>query len=232
MKNLFLSKQFFFMSLMSGLFFIAAYGKNAENVFTAIYKTNAWGHAQSVSGPGSSLEETKVIRKELPFILKKYNIESISDAPCGDFFWMKEVDLHKFKYTGFDIVAALIEDNKKKFETNKIKFAKANIITDVLPKSDVIICRDALVHLPTSDITETLRNFKKSNSKYILITHYPNTKVNEEIAYMGNWRSLNFTIAPFNFPKPLIIIKEDPDNRVGVLRDKSLALWRLSDINI
>jgi hypothetical protein len=33
------------------------------------------------------------------------------DAPCGDFNWMKEVDLSAVHYTGGDIVEPLVNSN-------------------------------------------------------------------------------------------------------------------------
>ena len=41
----------------------------AEDRFKHIYETNHWDEAESVSGPGSTLEETKPIRRELPALL-------------------------------------------------------------------------------------------------------------------------------------------------------------------
>ena len=70
-------------------FFIFKFYNN-EKIFLKIYKNNYWGSKTSKSGPGSDLSNTRKIREELPKIIKKYNINSIFDAPCGDFFWMKK----------------------------------------------------------------------------------------------------------------------------------------------
>ena len=45
------------------------------------------GVKTSKSGPGSDLSNTRKL-EELPKIIKKYNINSIFDAPCG-IFWIK-----------------------------------------------------------------------------------------------------------------------------------------------
>ena len=44
-------------------------GKTSELVFTDIYNTNKWGNKESVSGIGSTLENTKQIIKEINKIL-------------------------------------------------------------------------------------------------------------------------------------------------------------------
>lgn len=59
----------------------------------------------SVSGVGSQLDgSTKNIRENLYSFLKKHNIKSIFDAPCGDFWWMITIDLFDIKYIGGDII--------------------------------------------------------------------------------------------------------------------------------
>ena len=41
------------------------------------------------------------------------------DIPCGDFYWMKEVDLKDIEYIGADIVDELIKKNNDKFKAVK-----------------------------------------------------------------------------------------------------------------
>jgi len=45
-----------------------------------------------VSGNGSELDAVENLIKELPLLLKKYNIKIIIDAPCGDYNWMKNLN--------------------------------------------------------------------------------------------------------------------------------------------
>ena len=56
-----------------------------QRVFAGIYSQNLWGHAESVSGAGSSLTATERARRELPAIWQQYQVRSLLDAPCGDF---------------------------------------------------------------------------------------------------------------------------------------------------
>ena len=60
----------------------------AEDRFKHIYETNHWDEAESVSGPGSTLEETEPIRRELPALLAELGASSLLDLPCGDFHFM------------------------------------------------------------------------------------------------------------------------------------------------
>jgi hypothetical protein len=208
------------------------YGKNTEEIFNYIFENNHWGNSESISGSGSDLKQTKSIINSINILLKSHNITSLLDIPCGDFNWMAKVDLNNIQYTGADIVKALVDTNNTKYSYKKnLIFKKLNLIKDDLPKVDLVLTRDCLVHLSNIDIFDSLKNIKKSGSKYLLTTTFINTKVNEDIS-TGDWRPLNLEKRPFNFPKPLLIINENCTEQNGFFQDKSLGLWYLDDINL
>ena len=63
--------------------------KNSENLFTKIYNKKSWGDFGTLSGPGSTLKETQVIRQAVPQILKKYRKKintKNSTKKSGDLF--------------------------------------------------------------------------------------------------------------------------------------------------
>src|ERR1044072_7300935 len=66
---------------------------STQEVFTDIFRSNRWGGTSSVSGSGSDLEQTRVLRRELPSLVQELQINTLLDIPCGDFNWMKEVEL-------------------------------------------------------------------------------------------------------------------------------------------
>jgi hypothetical protein len=63
------------------------------------------GELESESGPGSSLEFTKLTRVYLQDIVERYSIRSIIDVACGDWNWMRHImPLPGVQsYTGYDI---------------------------------------------------------------------------------------------------------------------------------
>ena len=203
-----------------------------ESIFTSIAASNYWGDSESMSGPGSNLAQTAVIRHALPALFRKYEIKTVLDLPCGDFHWMKEVDLSSIQsYTGGDIVGKLVEDNERKFGhlAPKVRFRRLDIIEDDLPCSDLIICRDCLVHLPFSEIRRSLDNMKRAEIRYLLATSYPGKKFNHDIV-MGDWRPLNMELAPFRLPPPIETILEECTEEYGngvSYGDKSLLLFEL-----
>src|SRR4051812_23723440 len=78
------------------------------DTFTEIYRSNAWDGTDSVSGRGSDASQTARLVTELPGVLRDLRVTSLLDIPCGDFFWMKQVDLAGIQYTGADIVPELV----------------------------------------------------------------------------------------------------------------------------
>jgi hypothetical protein len=203
--------------------------KSTEQVFSDVYAGNKFRGKESISGPGSSINQTTVIVTELPKVFDDFGIHTILDIPCGDFHWMKQVSFESINYAGADIVADLIQKNKQKYETENIKFSKLNLIKDKLPRVDLILCRDCLVHLSYKDAFGALQNICASESTYLLATTFTGRKHNQDIA-TGQWYALNLEIAPFMLPPPLKTINENNTEGDGAYRDKSLGLWRVTNI--
>jgi len=202
--------------------------KSPEQVFTQIYRENKWEDKDSVSGPGSNLRQTQVVRRILPLLIEELNCKSLLDVPCGDFFWMKMVEMD-IEYIGGDIVSDLTNNNQKKYgsRSKNRRFIPLDIIRDKLPKADLVLCRDCLVHLSYSDIFRALKNIKDSGCTYLLTTTSVEKDRNEDIP-TGIWRPVNLQLPPFNLPTPMKLIDEEypTDNR----RDKNLGLWKTVDI--
>lgn len=203
-----------------------------SSIFEDIYSTNAWGGLESSSGPGSEGAQVKIIQTEIPNLLQKINALSMLDLPCGDFHWMKHVDLEGINYIGGDIVTELVEMNKKEHGREKRTFEKLNILTDSLPKVDVVLCRDCLVHFSNADIYVALKNIVRSGAKYLLTTSFAqrdgNKNIQTGLSSTGRiqWRPLTLQKAPFDFPEPLVVVNEGCTEGNGNYSDKCLMLWR------
>lgn len=199
--------------------------------FTEIYENNIFGGRVSRSGGGSDLVQTEVIRRELPKIIRELGITTFLDAPCGDWFWMKHTKLGVEHYIGVDIVEPLIEKNQREFGNASTRFECMNLADDELPQVDLIFSRDCLVHLTFEDALRIISNFKRSGAKYLLTTTFVNREHNNDlVGEDGFWRPLNMQLPPFNFPEPLTIINEKCTEFGTLYSDKSLGLWRVSEI--
>ena len=206
---------------------------NRTQVFASIHRNAGWGSEyDSVSGPGSTLEETAVLRRELPVLLRQIGARSLLDAPCGDLHWMKECELGIEEYIGIDVVEDIVAANTERYGGPGRRFMVGDIVNDDLPLVDVILCRDCLVHLPYDDVLVALRNFRRSGSTYLLTTTFPDHRENNDLSRVGDWRTLDLTRPPFDLPAPLELLIEECTFADGRYADKSLGLWRLADLRV
>jgi len=199
--------------------------------FEKIYKEGGFsGREYPASGVGSTLEQTRRIRESIPAIIKALEAKVLLDAPCGDFTWMQEMNLGNTYYIGADIVEEVIKKNTLSHFRKNRSFVVADIVQDSLPKADIVLCRDCFVHLSNKDIVRAIRNFKKSQSTYLLTTNFYSIQKNIDLVSGRGWRPINLKIPPFNFPSPLQVIIEECTELNGEYKDKSLGLWKLADI--
>ncbi len=206
-----------------------AAARRRSRVFAEIFQTNFWGSQTSVSGPGSELDQTAIIREALPALLALHGIGSILDAPCGDFHWLQHVPLAGIRYTGVDIVPALIARNQATFGSAVRTFAVCDLVEGELPKADLIFCRDCLVHLSYDETRRALDNFRRSGATWLLTTTFTSTRPNSDIV-TGDWCPIMLQQAPYGFPEPVALINEGCTEFGGSYPDKSLGLWRLADL--
>jgi SAM-dependent methyltransferase len=199
--------------------------KDARTAFVEIYERNLWKGTVSISGPGSSLGSTRLVRPALRALLRELGIRSLLDAPCGDAGWVAEVVADIDDYLGVDIVPALIHDNLARLPPNgKVRFEIRDIIADALPTKDAVLCRDCIVHLPLEAGLQALENIARSGCLYVIATTFPSVTLNRESDY-GGWRPLNLCQAPFFLPPPLRLIAERDADPRDKYNDKSLGLW-------
>ena len=201
-------------------------GKDIKTIFSQIHQEQFWDEPESVSGPGSSLEQTQEIIRQLPAFLQKFKIKSMLDIPCGDLNWMKEVDLSGIRYIGGDIVPEIIESNQSRFPSSKYEFELLDLTSSKLPTVDLVFSRDCLVHFSFEDVRQAVKNMKRSGSTYLLTTTFFELEENEDIV-TGDWRTLNMQKPPFNFPEPLELLVENCTELDGKYADKALGLWKL-----
>ena len=196
-----------------------------KNVFTEIYSNNLWTSQQSVSGIGSEYSNVLKLIEELPVLLKKYNINSMLDIPCGDYNWMQHVDLNNISYIGADIVDDLVKSNTEKHPS--VDFRVLDITSDKLPMVDLVFTRDCLGHLSNENVLKAIKNIKDSNSKFLLATSFTKYNHNTDIKD-GGWKCINLMIAPF-FLNPIYLINEDCKEGYPHYNDKCMILFKLND---
>lgn len=197
--------------------------------FGYIHRVNLWGSEQSDSGVGSELSATRTLRTEIPQLLARLEAKTLLDLPCGDFGWMRHVDLGGIGYIGGDIVEALVARNQARFGGPGREFTLLDLTASDLPRADVVLCRDCLVHFSYATVFAAFANLKRSGSTYLLTTTFPGLSFNID-CMDADWRPMNLQQAPFNLSEPLALINENCIEEDGAYADKSLGLWRISDL--
>jgi len=195
-------------------------------VFTKHYRENGWASAESRSGHGSTFHASQAVREALPKLVEQLKIRSMLDVPCGDFNWMRFVDI-SIAYIGADIVKEIVADNQRDYGSPTRYFVKLDLTSDSLPRADLILCRDCLIHFSFRHIHRAVANIKRSEARYLLTTTHPSLEHNRDIV-TGEWRRLNLEAAPFFFPTPLLLINERCSDPYGY--DKHLGLWKIDEI--
>jgi hypothetical protein len=204
--------------------------------FERVFRGNLFGGMDSRSGRGSDADQTGVLRSELPKLLEAFGILTLLDLPCGDLNWISKTDLGRVIYRGVDVVPELIAKLSREHSTGGKSFEVADITREVPSgKFQAILCRDLFVHLTTAEIKLALIHLKKTGATFLLTTHFSNPRPYRNlpsIPFRVGWRPINLMEAPFHFPPPLSILNEKCTEANGRFSDKSIAVWRLQDLDI
>ncbi len=196
--------------------------------FVAVYELGLYAH-ESQSGLGSSIAETKFVRKKLPKLIKKLSITSMLDIPCGDLHWMQHVDLGDCRYTGADVVPNLVARNQERFGSDRRQFVELDITRDELPDVDLIFSRDCLIHFCNDTLAAATENIIASSATYLLASHFPDVKENVEIP-TAEYRAVNLTLPPCGLPPPIRLINERSKLVTPEEGLKHLGLWDLREV--
>jgi hypothetical protein len=202
----------------------AGRGASMQEAFEYIHRTRHWAGGESVSGEGATEAQTGRLRQIVADVVRDLGVRTLLDVPCGDFGWMRTVDLGGARYIGGDIVPALIAERQARDADDRHAFVVLDVAGDPLPAADLILCRDVFVHFSFADIRRTIDNIRRSGIPRLLTTTFPDHAVNEDIT-TGDWRLLNLERAPFHFPPPERLLNEGCTEGGGIYADKSLGLW-------
>ncbi|MES2119078.1 MAG: class I SAM-dependent methyltransferase [Pseudomonadota bacterium] len=182
-----------------------------DGVFAEIYDKNVWGSGESRSGPGSELGRTERYRRNLLDFLRRRDIRSMFDAPCGDLNWMILVlDQWPMDYSGGDISDVAIDEARKRRPGVDVR--RFDICRDPFPKAHVWHCRDTLFHLSFADIWLALRNFASSDIELALITTNSARMMTNLDVPTGGFRYLDLERAPFFLPKAQEYLRDTDDD--------------------
>jgi len=214
-----------------GIPLLSKKSREMRRIFAAVHATTAWGDGESKSGPGSTRERAASFLPDLLALLASLPISTLLDAPCGDFNWTEPLADSVERYVGVDVVPELIGANRLRWSSPRRRFLCRDMVHQRLPSTDLVFCRDGLVHLCEVDIWLALRNFRRTGARYLIATTFIGDRENSAIR-TGEWRPLNMQRPPFCFPAALAFVDECCHHTGGIYSDKRLALWRVADLPI
>jgi SAM-dependent methyltransferase len=125
------------------------------SVFDGIYTEEYWGGG---SGGGSTPAASKPYVLFLESFLRKNNIKSIVDLGCGDWQFTRHLDLSGIHYTGIDAAKSIVEVNSLSYGSSNIHFSHFTGDYSIVPKADLLLCKDVLQHLDTASVHEVVKS--------------------------------------------------------------------------
>jgi hypothetical protein len=195
----------------------------SRELFTKIFLNRLWS-GPCVSGRGSTFTETARIKSKIETFIVGAGITSILDLGCGDAAWISTMNRGVASYLGMDTVPELIKNNSKYAGLGCRFIVGDPVLGTILPKVDLVICRDCLVHHSLGGVKIILNAIRRSGSKYMMLTTFTSRTENTTIK-TGQWHPMNLQIHPYNLPAPLLILNEECQAYKGKYQDKSLGVW-------
>jgi 2-polyprenyl-3-methyl-5-hydroxy-6-metoxy-1,4-benzoquinol methylase len=172
-----------------------------KEIFEDIYKNKIWNNQNDsipLSGPGSSLENTKECSLFIDQFIQDHSCESFLDLGCGDLTWMSKSPFFKenrIEYTGVDVVEYLIQKHSNTFSD---KTFLCEDITKYVPqkKYSIVLIRDVIFHLTNREITSIFEKIK-DKFDFIILTSCKNN-INHDSFNQWRFSEKNIHIEPFN----------------------------------
>lgn len=152
-----------------------------KDLFDFCAKNNLWqygaikeGLGESMSGIGSHKIYTRRFVSHVNRIIEEKQIKTIFDASCGDWNWMRDVNLNGIEYVGNDISSVVIEHNKDKYDdAENVHFLCGDCLEHLQEKKnnsyDLCVLRQTLEHLSNEDCIDIVSEVKRT-SRYAIIT--------------------------------------------------------------
>ena len=176
-----------------------------QHKFEDIYDSRRWSTDNGGSGTGSSLAVTQYAMSCVRTVVNRFQITSMADVPCGGMHWQPFLlrdlknDIRDFSFQGIDIVRSVIQANEARFSNESwMHFEVLDFTRALVPAGiELILCRDALQHLPLGKAIDALEMFSKSTARFLLVGSYLGTDGQNKLIEMGDYYSIDITTEPF-----------------------------------
>ena len=168
------------------------------NTFNHIYAEGIWGRddtGKGISGSGSTLEITREYRAYVEDFMKTHAVKSVVDAGCGDWTFSSTMDWGDASYLGVDIASDIVDADRKKYQSDKVRFQVGDI-SEELPAADLLISKDVLQHLSNRLVQKFIENnLKKGKYRWVILTN-DRGSANADVT-PGGYRAIDLAAPPF-----------------------------------
>jgi SAM-dependent methyltransferase len=203
-------------------------GAESEATFSAIYRAGVWSGG---SGSGSHPANTVSYRAFLQRLLHTERVRRVLDIGCGDWQSSSLIDWQGVHYLGVDVVEFIVGKNRRRFQSQDIRFQQLDVLHEQLPEADLVLVKDVFQHWPNDAIAQFLPRLRPY--RYVLVTNTVAVQglartepdamrpgVNEDIE-MGDVRPVDLARAPFDWPVVEVHAHRSIRWRVGMVEEKS-----------
>jgi len=160
-------------------------------VFCEIYRRGIWGG----SGSGSHQISSVPYRHLLQGILSSGQLKRVVDLGCGDWQFSKLLDWTGIDYLGVDVVESVIEGNRKKYESDHIRFERVDLRAWNPSDADLYLVKDVLQHWTGAEVHAFL---ERMHGREMLITNSVTNRPYWDLARPGGFRPLDLRRPPFD----------------------------------
>lgn len=209
-----------------------------ETSFSLIYDRAHWGKSGGGSGEGSDPQAASGAARILEHVLldKEFKITSFADIGCGSFVWMPSVldkvdaqrdSEHPIRFICVDVVKSLMERHTDEYLIKRPHWSflvadASSASSSVIPANvDLLLCRDALQHLPLMLAVQVLENLINSNSNWLLLSSYNVLGPNCDMTKPGYFSWTSLLKHPFLFPEPFATFEEGYESKRLLLYDRA-----------
>jgi len=218
--------------------------------FSAIYESAHWSGAGGGSGEGSEPAAAAGAARIVGDVLRRVGAAALADVGCGSLSWLgAAIDAHDaaaqggsrgaLRFVGVDVVPALIDAHRARFAETRPQWSfaagdaaapgsLAPLLAPALGAGPLLLlCRDALQHLPLALAVAALENVARSGADFALLGSYAVSGWNCEMRSPGFFSWVSLLKAPFLLPAPIEAFDEGFEAKRLLLYDVKQQLASL-----
>lgn len=147
--------------------------------FSQIYENGTWGGSADEYFSGLGSRDPRIfspyVESVRAFANSFENKLDAVDLGCGDFSVGAQIRGAFAAYRAYDVVPAVIEQNKREYQDLDVEFGCIDIVEQPLPHGDVVMIRQVLQHLSNAQIAQVVP--KLTHYRYLIVTeHLPGAR--------------------------------------------------------